>query len=130
MEKKLEPKKDPKKSLVSKSGSPYLDRVRQQIIEAYSPEYVQKKVGELMEATDERETRTGMTIRNPNWKARADGLKTLLQLTGMEDKEQSRVSNGPSKIIVVVNGGQDVKVKAESEGKKDVLEVKDESKKV
>lgn len=112
-------------SIIRKSGSPYLDKVREEIIKAYPPQYISKKVGQLMEAHDEKQGKDGMIIRTPNWRAQADGLKTLLQINGIEKVEENmKTSAAPTKIIINVMASPKIEPK---DVKAEVIDVTTES---
>jgi hypothetical protein len=109
------------KGLKSRSGSPYLDRVREAIIRSYTAEYVEKKIGELCEAEDLKVGKDGEEHKTPNWRAREGGLKMILQIQGIEDLSEEKVQRAaPTNIIVnIVNTDPKTVVEVKSETIKD-----------
>lgn len=131
-ETEMEVKKHRRSTQMSKTGSNFLDRVREEIIKAYTPPKIREMVDDLCTAEDQKENRQGgMIIRTPNWKAREAGLKTLLSLAGLENGERTQGSIAPTHITVNVMGEQRVEIKDEPNSsefrqatKEQILEVK------
>lgn len=106
---------------LQKTGSPFLDAVRNRIVECYTPERIEKKVGEMWDAKDVKTDRNGEKYETPNWKAQEAALKTVLQLQGLEGQEgQQRAA--PTNITIVVNGEKAV---IKSEKVVEAVEVKE-----
>jgi hypothetical protein len=87
-----------------RTGSSFLEQVRSKIIEAYTPERIEKKVSEMWDAKDVRSDKNGEKYETPNWKAQDAALKTVLQIQGMEMGEEKQQRVAPTKITVIVNG--------------------------
>lgn len=87
-----------------RTGSSFLEQVRSKIIEAYTPERIEKKVSEMWDAKDTKSTKDGTLYETPNYKAQEFAMKTVLQIQGLEMGEEKQQRAAPTKIIVIVNG--------------------------
>lgn len=97
------------------TGSNFLDRVREQIIQSYTPEKVQLMVEDLCKAEDVKSGREG-EFRTPNWRAREKGLETILKIVGMKGENDVSAKAAPTNITIVVNGSVE---------KKEIIEIKE-----
>lgn len=88
--------------------TPYLVRVQDEIERTYAPENVRAMVDDLCKAEDQREGKSGMMIKSPNWRARESGLKILLQLVGSGGHDQGFSDRmAPANIIINVQNRND-----------------------
>lgn len=88
-------------NLPEPSGSPFLDQVRRQIIETWTPSFYKQKVDELINASDVKSGKNG-TYETPNWRARKEGIDKMEKILIGDDKKS--INPGPIKITINVNG--------------------------
>lgn len=83
-----------------------MEQVRSKIIEHYTPDRIEKKVGEMWDAKDIKTDRNGEKYETPNWKAQDSALKTVLQIQGLEMGEERNQRAAPTNITVIVQGNK------------------------
>lgn len=85
----------------------FLEEVRSEIRESYTPQYVKKKLDEFLEAEKVIYNGEGDVVsRQKDWVTQMKGLEKVLELRGVGETDLSRGSKNvaPSKIVIVVNG--------------------------
>lgn len=110
----------------SASGSWFLDSMREQMKEIYTPEYMKGKLDEFLNAEDEFASQKGMIIRRKNWGAREYGFDKVLDIYGLRKGLEEKGEGVPTKITIIVNGEEKkVEIKAEDKKKEEVIEIKE-----
>lgn len=121
------------KDLVPSSGSPFLDQIRGEMKETYTPRFVKKKLDEFLEAEKVIYDGEGKIVSSQkDWATQMKGLEKVLELSGVSEKqlEVQKPSQVPTKITIIVNGEEKkVEVRAESKDVIETVEIKNDDNK-